>query len=245
MTRLRLLLWREMRGLVLSPVVWLFVALAWFVSGVYFRFSVLPRSGGDLPSMVRLAADWGMQVQIVLAPLLTMRMLAEERRSGTFEVLVTAPVRDHEVVLSKFLAAACVSAFTWLVLPLYFYVLQGMGGEPDMGVVWNTWAGLALVSAVFVALSLLASATTQHQILAGFLGLVLILLLLFVPGMAGDLEGIVGGRIAGVLSAGSLARQVQESAAGILDIVNVTYQVALACLFLLFTVRVVEVRKWR
>jgi ABC-2 type transport system permease protein len=183
-------------------------------------------------------------LQLLLIPLLTMRLLAEEKRSGTFEMLVTAPVRDHEVVLAKFLAAVVVCGAMWLILPLYAVVISRAGGNPDFGPVWGTYIGVVGVGVVFVSIGLMASAGTQHQILAAFVGIMLNIGVLYLP-LAADLLPESWSVLRGILATGNLVAHSEEAARGILDLVNLSCQAALSALFLLFAVRILEVRKWR
>ena len=84
---------------------WLTIAVAWLLAALAAYFFVLPTSGGET-SIVRLRdlASWWLILQVLIVPILSMRLLSEEKRSGTIEALMTAPVADHEVVLGKFLA---------------------------------------------------------------------------------------------------------------------------------------------
>lgn len=180
---------------------------------------------------------------MLFIPLLTMRLLCEEKRSGTFEMLVTTPVRDYEIVLGKFLAAMGVNCFMWLAIPFYAWIMKLGGGAPDLGPVWTSYLSVVGIGALFISIGLLASATTRHLLLAGFLGILLILTVSYVPALSAALpEGWT--TLREILAIGDLRLQTEESARGIFDLVNVTYQLAFCGLFLLFTVRVLEVRKW-
>ncbi len=243
MRRFRILLGRELRAFLSSPVTWALMTLAWLVFGLIFSRIVLPRSGGDLLRMNWDAAIQAIYVQILLVPLLTMRLVAEEKRSGTFEMLVTTPARDHEIVLAKFIAVALIHALFWAVLPLYALVLKLSGGDPDFGCVASAWVGVVGAGTLFAALGLFASAVSSHQIMAAFLGVVLILAFLFLPAFAESLPADWG-TLRSVLAAGDLMRQTDQGARGLVDLVALTYQAAFTGLFLLFTVRVLEIRKW-
>jgi len=243
--RLLLLLNREVRGFLVSPVFWLFVSLAWFITGLSFRYRILPGSGGDVSGMILGAGVLAIQVQLIFVPLLTMRTISEEKRTGTFEMLVTTPAKDHEIVLAKFLAVFLMNSAIWLIIPAYFLLLGRLDADPDPGVVLTCYVGVALVGGVFTAAGILASSTTQHQILAGFLGVVLLTVLLFLPQLTAGLGGPVGRIVGQMVSVGNLDLQLREAAAGLVDVVNLTYQLSLTAVLLLFSVRILEVRKWR
>lgn len=243
MRTLRLLLGRELRSYLYSPVTWVIVTLAWLLYGLVWWQSVIPASGGDVMRMTWGGALQAVLLQMLFVPLLTMRLLAEEKRSGTFEMLVTAPVRDHEIVLAKFLAAFLVNAGLWSVVWVYFLVLHLSGGEPDPGPMTSAWLSVLGAGAVFTALGLFASALTEHQVMAGFLAIVLIVGFLFLP-WAGGMLPEEWEAVREALAAVSLLKQTEEGARGLLDLVHVTYQAAFTGLFILFAVRAVELRKW-
>ena len=249
MYRIALLTRRELGVALASPFFWCVVALSWLGFGLFFVHSVVPVSGGDLLGMTYLGTRVVFTLQVFLLPLLTMRSLAEERRTGTFEALVTTPVRDHEIVIAKFLNAWIQNAAIWLVFPLAFALLTRIGhGDPDLAVVFGAWFGLVLSGGVFCAIGVFASSLTQHQILAAFLSFIMVVFLIVSPPLLSSSSWFAGDgwtALRRVVAAGDLMGQIGELASGILDGVNVTYQVLLTGLFLLFTGRVLEIRKWK
>ena len=245
MSRLLLMFRRELWVFAVSPVFWVIASLAWLLSGIVFRYISLVGSGGDVSLLVQSAGVLCIRIQIIFVPLLTMRMLAEEKRTGTFEMLVTAPARDHEVVLAKFLAAWVMNALIWLIIPVWFLLFSSLGVEPDFGVVMTTYCGAILIGAVFIAAGIMTSAMTQHQILAGFFSFVILMILLFLPSVTVGLEGSFGRALNLVLREGYLGHQMTEASMGIIDVVSITYQVCITGVFLLLATRILEVRKWR
>ncbi len=108
---------------------------------------------------------------LVIAPAITMRLLAEERKSGTIELLTTKPVKDVEIILGKFLAAWCVLGAA--LLPTLFYVItMAVLGTVDIGAIISGYIGLMLMGGVFIALGVLASSLTENQIVAFILGFI-------------------------------------------------------------------------
>jgi ABC-2 type transport system permease protein len=249
MRRFLILSGHELRSLLGSPVTWVIIGLAWFLFGLRYTGSILPgathaeAAATDLLHVTWLSSLHAVYLMILFVPLLTMRLLAEEKRTGTFEMLVTAPVRDHEIVLAKFCGAVAATALTWAVVPLNAVVIRLFGGDPDFGCVLASYGTLLGIGSLFCASGLFASALTPHQLLAGFIALVLIMVLLFAPGLAEHLP-TSWITLRGVLAAGDLLRQAEEAARGLVDLVNITYQAAATGFFLLVTVRVVEARKW-
>jgi ABC-2 type transport system permease protein len=153
-----------------SPIVYIVGAVMLIFSGIFFAVLIygLNQYGG-IPDTA-----WpygGMAVLIVLiTPPLTMRLLASEVRQGTLELLLTAPVRDWEVVVGKFLASWLIMSIL-LDLTLPFPFLLAWRGNPDQGIIIGSYIVLWLLSGALMAIGLLASSLTQHQILAFFISL--------------------------------------------------------------------------
>jgi ABC-2 type transport system permease protein len=235
---------RELRSAAVSPVMWVTVALAWFFCAAAAYAFALPQSGGEISIFVFGAASWWLIVQILIVPMLSMRLLSEEKRAGTFEALMTAPVDDHEVVLGKFLAANVVHAIAALILPLMMIPFLIYGRTPDWGQVAGAFLTAVGIGALFLAIGIFASSLTSAQILAGFLTVLIEGALLFGPSLA--LQHLPADHvIVQGLRRGHLFTHVQEGSLGILDLNNATYQVVMAALFLLFAVRSLEIRKWK
>jgi ABC-2 type transport system permease protein len=234
---------RELFSAGVVPSTWLTYAAAWFVLGLAFRV-VVGGAGGQLrDAVVGLFDAWGF-VQHFLAPLFCMRLLSEERRSGTFETLMTAPVADYEVVGGKFLAAWTLlagAAAGCLVLPL---LVLPFGGSPDFGQLASGFLAALGSAAVLCALGVFASAMTSSQVLAAFLSLVLGIVLSTLPSFAAE-KLPAGHFLVRALARGSLPAQLREGAQGVVDVNHVAFQLAFTFLFLLFAVRALESRKWR
>ncbi|MSR74012.1 MAG: hypothetical protein EXS14_00860 [Planctomycetes bacterium] len=241
MNRTLILFRRELLALMAAPGTWVLVGLSWLWLGALYRWQVLPSAGhGDLQYMLWQGTLHAVNMQILFVPLLTMRCVSEEKRSGTIEMLVTAPVGDHEIILAKFAAAWVVNILLWGVLPLYSLIAQQTGGDPDWGPVFAACFALLGAGAVLTAIGVFASSLTQNQLLAAFIGLLLTFGFLYAPRLVpADWTWTQG-----VLASGDLLRQVEEAARGIIDVVAVTFQICMCALFLLFATRSLEVRKW-
>src|SRR5271170_6420462 len=131
-------------------------------------------------------------VLVILVPAITMRSFAEEKRSGTYELLLTAPVRTGEIVAGKFIAAA---AFMLIMIALagIFPLILIAFGNPEAGVMLSGYIGLALLSVAFISIGLFTSSLTQNQIIAAItcFGVLLMLYVISWPAEAGGSE--VGG----------------------------------------------------
>ncbi|NRA96664.1 MAG: hypothetical protein HRU14_10705, partial [Planctomycetes bacterium] len=97
MRRLMTLFRRELVSQFLSPTSWVLLTLVWLIHGIMFRWIIMPSTAGDIMYMTWRSAGIALWIQLLLVPLQTMRLISEEKRSGTFEMLVTTPARDHEI----------------------------------------------------------------------------------------------------------------------------------------------------
>jgi ABC-2 type transport system permease protein len=177
----------------------------------------------------------------MVIPLMTMRSFSEEKKSGTFELLVTYPISDWEIVLGKFLAAS----FSVLILTgfivLHALLAVSVGGKVEwLQLVWG-FVGLSLVGLSFVAVGIFASSLTENQIVAAMLSFGF-LLLFWVVGWMSDLTG---GSVASVLKQVSLLTHADPFYKGLIDIKDFLFYVLFILFFIFSTLRVMEVRKWR
>ena len=173
-------------------------------------------------------------------PALTMRVIAEEKKSGTIELLVTMPVRDIEIVLGKYVAAVILVASA-LALTFAYPLTISVLGDPDSGALIGGYLGLLLMGGAYVAIGMFTSGLTQNQIIAFIVGFVIIFALymldkviMFVPGTA-----------ASVLEYASVTYHFENLARGVIDSRSVVYYLSLTGLFLFLAVRTLESRKWR
>lgn len=243
MRRLVTLFRRETASQLLSPTSWALLTLVWLVHGIMFRWIIIPSSTGDIMYMTWRSAGVALWIQLLLVPLQTMRLISEEKRSGTFEMLVTTPARDHEIVVAKFLGAFAFNAMVWLIIPAHALIIAKAGGAPSMGPVWCSYVAVVGTGGLYIAVGLVASALTGHQILAAFLGVVMLILIGVAP-MMWQVIPEDWPALRAVIRAGDLNLQLEEAARGLLDIVHLVYKIAFCGLFLLYTTRILEARKW-
>jgi len=180
----------------------------------------------------------------VLASVLTMRVMAEERRSGTLEMLITLPVKDHQVILGKFLG-------TWLVVlaaiafsllfPLMMFKYPWHLGPLAWGPVAAGYLGVVLASAAAVSIGLLISSMTESQIIAYFVTFV-ILTVLFATSFLVDSIDNESARL--VLNFISFDVRVRSMARGLITTRDVLYFLSITLLCLMAAFRVLERRKW-
>lgn len=178
---------------------------------------------------------------LFLAPLFTMRSLAEEKRVGTLELLYTYPLSDFEIVLGKFLALTAQLALLFIPTLAYVAVIPVLGGSLDWGVILSGTLGFFLLSTSFLALGLFFSSLTENQILAAGSTFASLMILWMLEWFTSFLPPPWGFR----LSALSPFGHFRDFSLGILDLTDIVYFLCLSSFFFFLTLRVVESRNWK
>ena len=186
-------------------------------------------------------------VLIPVAPLISMRVFALEKSSGTYETLMTAPVRDGHVVMAKFTAAMIFYMILWLPLLGSLMTIQHFSVNPpplDFGALASTYLGLLLVGGMFLSFGCFASSLTQNQAIAAIIAFAFNLGVVL---LAGAIDGLrtrfgLAGSLADCLA---FTGQMQDFARGIVDTRAIVTFTTLTAFFLFLTLRVVESRRWK
>ncbi len=176
---------------------------------------------------------------LVFAPILTMRLLAEERQSGRLEGLMTAPVSTTAIVFGKFIAAMSFWLALWFPTTFYVIILSRYG-DVDLGAVGSAYLGVAMLGCGYMAMGLLASALAGSQVVAAVLA-TLVLSGAFVLGLG---EYFLQEPIAEVLAYVNVYGHMEQAAAGVLDSRRVVFHLSFAALCLFLAVRVLEYRRF-
>ena len=177
---------------------------------------------------------------VLVTQLITMRLMADERRTGTLELLLTAPLRDWEVIAGKYLASLVVF-LVMTALTAYFPLVLVQVGNPDVGPILSGYLGYILLGAALLAVGLFASSVTQNQIVAAVVGIGIALLLWLV----GALEELVGPTMASIVAYLPLFAHYFDMVRGVIDTSDIIYYVTLVALFLFLSTRVVESERWK
>lgn len=179
---------------------------------------------------------------VFLAPLLTMRLLAEESREGTLELLLTAPVRDADIVLGKFLGAWFFYTLLLALTAVYLAILVAIS-QPDLGHAASAYIGIWLYGGAALAVGLLFSALTENQIVAAFLSTAA-LLILYLGGLAGQIVANV--ELARLINMLTLQGHFTTSFAyGLVRAEDAAFYAGLIVIALFMTIRAVESHRWR
>jgi ABC-2 type transport system permease protein len=172
MSPLLTLLAKETKALFCSPIAYAVIAVFLLLMGYSFTAFLFLNKTSTLVHLFFQAAV----LFLLIVPVLTMRQFAEERKTGTLELLLTAPVREIHIVLAKFLASMAVNS-SMLVLTLTYAGVLQVYGKPDWGPIYSGYLGLVLFTAALVALGVTISALTANQIVAAVVSLGLFLVL--------------------------------------------------------------------
>jgi ABC-2 type transport system permease protein len=233
---------RELGAYFVSPIAYLVGAAFLAMMGFFFYtdvvFTVLSRSE---PTMRYV---FGVMTTILLfvAPVLTMRLLAEEQRLGTLELLLTAPVRDWEVVLGKYLAALVFYLGLLLATAVYPLLLFWMRGNPDVGPILSGYLGMALFGAALLSIGLFSSSLSQNQVVAAVVGIGVVILLA-VASLPAD--GITDPTLQQILNHLDLRNHLLNFRRGLIDTVDIVYYLSVTAAFLFLTVQILNSRRWR
>ncbi len=161
---------RELQSSFNSPVAYVVIVVFLAIIGWFFTSNLFLNNTASL----RIVFELVPLVFLFFAPAVTMRLIAEEKKSGTFELLATRPIRDIEIVLGKFLAAWTLLAAALAPTLLYLITLEAIG-SPDAGPVVTGYLGLLLMGGVYIAVGVFASSLTENQIVAFIIGFLIML----------------------------------------------------------------------
>jgi ABC-2 type transport system permease protein len=235
---------RELRAYFDSLVAYVVIGGSLVGLGVFFFFF---QQGGfwqvDRASMSRMFEFMPWALSVLVIPLVTMRALAEEKRSGTIELLITLPVTDADVILGKYFAAlgmATILLLATLTYPIAMFVWPWHLGALDWGPVWAGYLGLFLFSGAGIAVGMLFSSITESQIIAFFMTAGTLLFLTIIGTLVETLHGPVGDAIAFV----SFQSRYMSFARGLIDTRAIVYFLSVTILCLLVAFRSLESRKW-
>ena len=184
---------------------------------------------------------------VLTAPVITMRLFALEKASGTFETLTTTPVGDVQIVAAKFTAAVVFFVVMWLPTLGYMFIVQHFANQPgalETGTLCSMYLGLLLAGCFILAIGCFASALTRSQVVAGMLTLVAGIVLLMLNWLAQSIPP--NGRWqAQVLSFFNLSQQMVDFTRGVLDTRVIVFYLSVTFFFLFLTLRVIESRRWK
>ena len=230
---------RELTALFYSPIAYVVLSAFAIGSSIFFLRSFDQGSAATM----RPTYDAVVWLLVFLAPAISMRLISEELRNGTFERLMTSPVTDAQVVAGKWLGAF--AFFCLMLLPLVIHAIAlELVGSPELGPIVTGLVGLALVGALYLAVGIFASAWSQNQIIAFLLTVFIIALPTFAAYyIAGS--AVTDPATRRLVAYLSVNQQFADFATGLIDVRNFVYFLSGTALFLFLAVLLVQSRRWR
>lgn len=226
---------REVASYFVSPMAYVVGAVFLVLSGYFFSVILLATHSASMQGVLGNMAV----VFLFVSPVLTMGLLAEERKLGTDELIMTAPVGTTSIVVGKYLAAV-LTYLVYLAISLIYPVILIKYGSPDMGPIYSGYWGMFLFGAGCLAVGIFSSSLTDNQMVAGVIGFGL-LLLFWILGWAG---AIVRGPVGETLANLSLLKRFDDFQKGIIDFSSVLYYISFIFIFIFLTIRVIDSRRW-
>jgi len=224
---------KELRSYFSSPVAYIVITVFLLICGWFFATSLFVIGQASLRNVFQIIPF----VLTFFVPAITMRLLSEERKSGTFELLTTLPVSDFDIVLGKYLAAVVLLAVALLCTLGYAITVSALGNA-DGGVTTAGYLGLLLLGAGYVAIGILASTLTENQIVAFIISFMVI----FVLSLVDKVLMFLPARLASVFEYLSAEYHFHNIARGVVDTRDLVYYASLIILGLYFSGRALQRR---
>lgn len=229
---------REMRSYFSSPVGYMFCAIFFAVSA--FLFMIYNVQAGESASYASYFSVL-LYLFIVIIPLLTMKLVSEERKMRTDQLVMTAPVTLLGIVMGKYLAALTMFGGMFVATSAIYYIPLSLYGTPNAAMYIGCVIGIFLIGSAFIAIGIFISSLTENQFIAAFGTIGAIVFLLLVSSLNSYINSEA---IRAFLSALSVTSRYNYFAYGIFSYDSLIYYVSLSAVFLFLTVRVLEKRRW-
>ena len=218
---------KEIKSYFLSPIGYVVIGILFLVFSIFFYQTTVKEGSVNLGELYFYVALWGL---LITVPILTMRMFAEERKTGTEQLILTSPVGITKVVLGKFFAAMLVIIISLVMSFMYFGILCFFG-KPSILELLVTMLGFILISGAAISVGMFASSITENQVIAGILTIAFLIVSLFIPQLDIGLPDI------------SIINNYQNFPNGVISIVDVVEPITFMLMFIAFTIIVMQRRK--
>jgi len=229
---------KELVSYFFSPMAYVVAAIFLGLSGVFFTTYLAGTQYSD--TSIKGFLNVARYLILLFAAVLTMRLVAEERKMGTWELLLTAPVKDSEIILGKFIGSLVILT-CMLTLTLYFPILLIIYGDPDLGSIGTSYLGLFLLGSASLSIGIFASTLTSNQIVSAVVAGGILFGLWFL----GYVGAMVSGAMGKIISNISLSYHFPDLMRGIVDTRAIVYYCSVTALFLYFSVSSIEAGRWR
>jgi ABC-2 type transport system permease protein len=227
---------RELASYFTSPIGYIYLGVIYFLSGYFLFTIVLINNSNDISPVFQTMLN----IVMFCAPLLTMRLMSEDKRHKTDQALLTAPVSLTGIVFGKFLAAALMYLASISVLLVFALVLH-IFSPVNWAVITGNFAGLLLLGLVFIAIGLFVSSLTENQAIAAIGSFVVMLGLFMLDAIPTLIPNPV---VTALIREVSVLRRYMPITRGILGIADLVFFISVSGIFLFLTARVLEKRRW-
>lgn len=227
---------KELRSFFDSHIAYIVITIFLLICGWFFFSDLFLVNQASLRNLFNIIPF----IFMFFVPAITMRLISEEKRSGTIEVLVTLPVKDHEIILGKFLAGLVLIAVSVILTSVYAITLSGIG-DFDFGSVASGYIGLIFLGAAYLSIGIFTSSLTQNQIVAFITSFVIIFALFMLDKVLMFMPTL----LASFLEYLSVSYHFSNISRGVIDSRDVIYYLSLIFFFLFLAIRALENRKWR
>jgi len=244
---------KELMGYLKSPMAYIVAASFFTITGFFFVASV---SDAFSEASIRGFLAGAVFFMIFLSPALTMRLIAEEQKLGTMELLMTSPLKDFEIVLGKFLAA--LSIIIIMIIGTFFYpIILIIFGVPDFGPIFTGYLGLILYSSATLSVGIFASSLSSNQLVSLVVGSGILSFLTFIDFVSSRVTGVFGTILNELQLGGSFSLFDSSSfgiaegghfadfARGIINIYDIIFYISISAIFIVLTIFSLESRRWR
>lgn len=227
---------REVQAYFYQPIAYVLIGLFFLISSIFFTMGTVYSGYAEMNSVLQNVIF----LFTFIIPILTMRILTEDRKNGTEVLLVTSPVNITQIVLGKFLASFTVFLTMFASTLIYVAILYILGGTPEVPMLIGGYLAFLLVGAAYVSIGVFASSLTENQIVAAIISFVILLLVNLLDAIISFTDGI----LAKILDAFSLLSRYGDMNSGILDLTSIIYYLSFTAVFLFLTTRVIDKRRW-
>lgn len=227
---------REFMSYFRSPIGCVFMGMFLLISGLFFTTGNVFSNSASVGALMSNISF----IFILIVPILTMRLISDDRRNKTDQLLITSPLSIPNIVIGKFLAACTVFLITLLITLIYVFIMS-IFGTPALGQAFVSYLGFFLMGCCFIAVGTLMSALTENQITAAITTFGTILSFFLMDTLSADIKIKWLGTIMNWLS---IYTRFSPFASGLLSIDNTVYLLTFMFIFLFLTVRVIEKRRW-
>lgn len=226
---------KDLKAYFLSPIAYVSIGLFLMLSGLFFFLSTI----GSQVATMEFAFGNMIFIFLIISPILTMKLIAEEKKTGTEQLLLTSPIELYKIVLGKYFAALTIYVITLVITFIYPAVLYYYS-RIDLGPIISGYLGLLLIGAAFLSAGIFASSLTENQIIAGIVGYCILLISWSFTWIADMFQGTT----TKVFEFLSIIDHFNDFQIGIIDTSHIFYYISYAFVFLFLTVRVIEKRRW-